>query len=84
MIQELLEGLDKNVDVTNEIFLLSALSYNSKINEEINKNTAQITIFKCLSDTKDLPTLLKNVGKEALKYFVEFFKNTCIDKPAES
>lgn len=83
-MQELMQGLDKDNAVLNEVVLASTLSFNQKITEEINKNKWQTTIFKSLSDTSNLPTLLKDVGKDALGYFVELFKNTCIDTSAEA
>jgi hypothetical protein len=63
LIKEVIEDLNRNIQVINSISLLDSLSASPIITEEINKSTSQLLIFKALSDTKTDKTLLKPVSR---------------------
>ena len=83
IVADVISAIDQEKEVTNSILLLATLSNNQKINDEINRNSWQITIFKTLADTSNSAHILKDVERESLKHFVELFQNTCIDTSNE-
>lgn len=83
LIRQVIDDLNHNLPVLNAITLLNSLSSSPTINDEINRSTSQLLIFKALSDTRNETTLLKPLSRDAIAQFVSFFQQTCIDTAAE-
>jgi len=63
LIRQVINDLGSNLPVLNTITLLNSLSSSLAINEEINRSTSQLLIFKALSDTRLDKTLLKPASR---------------------